>query len=278
MNKAGNSGLAGAFIERLLVVVGLIVLSAIAWIYTIKMAQTMGGLPVSAAIGVEHAHHHMGGANALHAAVSPHLSHRGWSELWMTFSMWAVMMAAMMLPTAIPMILAFLTVNRRNEDGGRAMVPVWAFTVGYLIAWTCYSAGATVAQSALLGAAMLSPATLASGPLLGGILLMAAGVFQWTPWKDACMSKCRNPMGFLLTHWRPGNLGALRLGSRYGAYCVGCCWLLMLLSFALGVMNLAWMAVLTVFMLVEKIAPSGRLISRIAGIGLIGWGGWMILK
>ncbi|MBI5591331.1 MAG: DUF2182 domain-containing protein [Deltaproteobacteria bacterium] len=186
--------------------------------------------------------------------------------------MWTVMMAAMMLPTAIPMILTFLVVNRRRESKS-AIVPIWAC---YLGTWTVYSAGATAAQWGLLRAALLSPATLVSGPVLGGILLIAAGIFQWTPWKDACMAKCRNPMGFLLTHWRPGNMGAFSLGCRYGFYCVGCCWLLMVLSFALGVMNLLWMAVLTLFMLIEKISPRGRSVSRVAGVGLMAWGAWML--
>jgi predicted metal-binding membrane protein len=262
--------------ERLLVVGGLIIISVLAWAYTIQMAQTMGAHAPPAVGGVaEHGVHAMAGHGAMHSAITPHLAAWGAETIWMTFIMWAVMMAAMMLPTAIPMVLAFMIVNRQRESGG-VIVPIWAFTSGYLSTWTVYSAGATVAQWALLRAALLSPAKLVSGPVLGGILLIAAGIFQWTPWKDACMAKCRNPIGFLLTHWRPGNMGAFSLGSRYGFYCVGCCWLLMMLSFALGVMNLIWMAALTVFMLIEKVSPAGQFISRAAGIGLMAWGGWML--
>jgi len=264
-----------AFGERLLVAGGLIIISVLAWTYTIQMARTMGVHAPVAGIMAKHGIHHMAGHGAMQSAITPRLTAWGAEETGMTFIMWAVMMAAMMLPTAIPMVLAFMIVNRRRESGG-AIVPVWAFTSGYLSIWTVYSAGATVAQWGLLRAALLSPVTLVSGPVLGGILLITAGIFQWTPWKDACMVKCRNPIGFLLTHWRPGNMGAFKLGTRYGLYCVGCCWLLMMLSFALGVMNLVWMAALSVFMLIEKISPVGRFISRAAGIGLTAWGGWML--
>jgi predicted metal-binding membrane protein len=275
MNGSEIRKYGSAFGERLLVAGGLVIISVLAWAYTIQMARIMGAPTPAAAVMTEHGFHPMAGHGAMHAAVTPQLAAWGGAEIGMTFIMWAVMMAAMMLPTAIPMVWAFMIVNRRRESGG-VIVPVWAFASGYLSTWTVYSAGATIAQWQLLQAALLSPATLASGPILGGILLIAAGIFQWTPWKDACMAKCRNPLGFLLTHWRPGNLGAFSLGSRYGFYCVGCCWLLMMISFALGVMNLVWMAVLTVFMLIEKISSAGRFISRAAGVGLIAGGGWML--
>ena len=264
--------------EPFLIAGGLIAISVLAWVYTIEMAQTMGVHMPAAASMAEHDVHHMAGHGAMHsAAVTPHLVAWGVEETLMTFIMWAVMMAAMMLPTAIPMVLAFMIVNSDHESGC-LRVPIWAFTSGYLSTWTVYSAGATIAQWVLLRAALLSPQSFVSGPVLGGILLISAGIFQWTPWKDACMAKCRNPIGFLITHWRPGNMGAFSLGSRYGLYCVGCCWLLMMLSFALGVMNLVWMAALTAFMLIEKISPAGRIISRTAGIGLILWGGWMLFS
>jgi predicted metal-binding membrane protein len=266
-----------AFVERFLVAAGLIIISVLAWAYTVQMARTMESHTPVAGVMAGHGVHHTTGHGAMQSAVTPHLAAWGAEEIGMTFMMWAVMMAAMMLPTAVPMILAFTVVNRPRESRG-AIMPVWIFTSGYLSTWIVYSAGATVAQWGLLRTALLSPVTLVSAPVLGGFLLIAAGIFQWTPWKDACMAKCRNPMGFLLAHWRPGNMGAFTLGSRYGLYCVGCCWLLMTLSFALGVMNLAWMAALTVFMLIEKISPAGRLVSRAAGIGLTAWGIWMLFR
>jgi predicted metal-binding membrane protein len=261
--------------ERVWVTGALVTVSALSWAYTIRMAMLPADVPSAEEIAVDSAHH-MAGHGAMHCAMLPHQVAWGPAEVWMTFVMWAVMMAAMMLPTAIPMVLAFAAVNRQGKHGG-TVVPVGAFVAGYLGAWTLYGAGATAAQWGFQRAALLSPVTLASGPVLGGLLLIAAGIFQWTPWKDACMAKCRNPLGFLLTHWRPGRLGAFALGGRYGLYCLGCCWLLMALSFALGVMNLVWMAAVTVFMLVEKIAPAGHSISRAAGVGLAAWGGWLLL-
>jgi predicted metal-binding membrane protein len=276
---SGNRGnIAGLVLsEQLAVMGGLVVVSAVSWVYTIRMANGMGAIGQPAATDMGHSSHHPAAHGAVHSAVMPHLASWGVSEAWMTFVMWGVMMAAMMLPTVIPMALAFATVNRQNGRSG-VLVPVGAFTAGYLSAWAIYCVAATVLQWGLLRAALLSPVNLASGPVLGGFLLIGAGLFQWTPWKDACMQKCRNPLGFLLTHWRPGRLGALRLGSRYGLYCVGCCWLLMLICFGLGVMNLVWMAVLTAFMLVEKITPAGRAVSRVAGAGLVMWGGLMLLS
>ena len=277
MNGDGGKLAGLALGERLGVVGGLVVVSALSWAYTIRMAQGMGALGHSAAAVTGHGAHKMTGHEAMHSAVMPHLASWGMTEVWMTFVMWGIMMAAMMLPTVIPMVLAFATVNREKGRSG-VLVPVGAFTAGYLGAWALYCVAATALQWWLLRTALLSPVSLASGPVLGGFLLIVAGLFQWTPWKDACMQKCRNPLGFLLTHWQPGRLGALRLGSRYGLYCVGCCWLLMLICLGLGVMNLVWMAVLTIFMLVEKITPAGHVISRAAGVGLVMWGGVMLLS
>jgi predicted metal-binding membrane protein len=265
-----NSGkLAGlSLLERLWVVGGLLVVTGLSWVYTVRMARSMGGAGVATVTG------HCG--QQLHSAAMPQLA--GWSaaELWMTFVMWGVMMTGMMLPTAIPMVLAFARINRNNAGRG-AFVPVGAFTAGYLAAWALFSSGATLVQWGLLQASLLSPLTLASGHTMGGLLLLSAGIFQWSPWKDACMKKCRNPLSFLLTHWQPGRLGALRLGGRFGLYCIGCCWLLMLLCFGLGVMNLVWMGVVTLFMLVEKAAPFGMWLSRAAGVLLVAWGCWMLV-
>ena len=276
MNRNAADRSAGARAERWSVVTGLVVVSALAWAYTIQMTVDMspagpgsGGAPAACCLP-------LAGTGTLQAAVLPHLANWGAAEFAMTWAMWAVMMAAMMLPTAIPMAVAFARIDRQSA-GGSALLPVGAFSAGYLGAWALYSAAAALLQGGLLRAALLAPATLAAGPVLGGALLTAAGLYQWSRWKDACLKKCRNPLGFLLSHWRPGRFGALRLGGRYGLYCVGCCWLLMLLGFALGVMNLLWMALLTLLMLLEKVAPAGTVVSRAAGVGLIVWGGWMIL-
>ena len=192
--------------------------------------------------------------------------------------MWAIMMVAMMFPSAAPMILMFLTVNRQQGGTQRPVIPMGLFVLGYFLVWTSYSFLAALAQWGLHAAALLSHHLVITSPLLGGILLIAAGVFQWTPLRDACMSKCRSPVGFLMAEWREGRRGALIMGLRHGVNCVGCCWLLMLLSFVLGIMNMVWMAVLTVFMLIEKTFPRGQWVTQSAGFILVAWGLWVTVE
>lgn len=194
------------------------------------------------------------------------------------FAMWAVMMVGMMLPAATPMALLYAQVARKAARDGSVLPPTAVFVTGYLAAWTLFSAGATAAQWALEHAALLSPMLVSTSPELGAGLLVAAGAYQLTPWKGACLSRCRNPAMFFATHFRPGTRGALRLGFRYGLYCLGCCWVLMGLLFVGGVMNLVWIAALTVFVLAEKLIPLGGPGGRIAGVLLIGSGAWLLVR
>jgi predicted metal-binding membrane protein len=183
--------------------------------------------------------------------------------------MWTVMMAAMMVPSATPMILAFVTVNQRRQAANRPFVPVAIFLFGYLAVWTAFSAVATLAEWGLHQAAMLSTTMTATSTALNGGLLIAAGIFQWTPMKRACLKGCRSPLSFLMSEWRDGAAGAFVMGLRHGAYCVGCCWFLMALLFVAGVMNLLWVAVIALFVLAEKLSPKGELLARVAGVGLV---------
>jgi predicted metal-binding membrane protein len=148
------------------------------------------------------------------------------------------MMIAMMLPSAAPMILTFASVNRSRREQQRAFVPVSAFVSGYLIIWIAFSLAATLLQWALHSAALLSPMMSMTSPRVAGALLMAAGIFQFTPWKTACLTRCANPLTLLLTGWREGTRGAIQMGMHHGLFCLGCCWALMLLLFVLGVMNI----------------------------------------
>lgn len=198
------------------------------------------------------------------------------ADLLSDFAMWSVMMVAMMVPSTSPMILAFAGMNRARREKSMPFAPPAAFIAGYLATWTAFSALATLAQEALRSAALLSPMMVASSRLLGGVLLIAAGIFQWTPFKNACLSHCRSPLGFLLTEWRDGRAGAFRMGWRHGRFCVGCCWLLMALLFVMGVMNLWWVAGIAAFVLIEKLLPGGRHIARVAGAAMIGCGIWLI--
>jgi predicted metal-binding membrane protein len=193
----------------------------------------------------------------------------GPTTVLLLFVMWTVMMVAMMVPSAAPMILAFLTVNQRRQAAARPLVPVTIFLLGYLAVWTAFSAVATLAEWGLHQAALLSTTMTATSTALNGGLLIAAGIFQWTPLKRACLKGCRSPLSFLMSEWRDGAVGAFVMGLRHGTYCVGCCWFLMALLFVAGVMNLLWVAVIALFVMAEKISPKGELLARVAGVGLV---------
>jgi predicted metal-binding membrane protein len=193
-------------------------------------------------------------------------------DLGFAVVMWAVMMVGMMLPAASPVIglVAAANARRRARDGVAA--PTALFGLGYLAVWGGFSVAAALAQWGLHAAALLSPALATSSPRVGGGLLIAAGVWQLTPLKQACLARCRNPLAWLMTEWRDGAGGALAMGVRHGAYCLGCCGLLMGLLFVAGVMNLLWVAAITAFVLVEKVASGGVWVGRAAGVLLIGAG------
>jgi predicted metal-binding membrane protein len=196
--------------------------------------------------------------------------------------MWIVMMVAMMLPSAAPAILVYEKVAQKAAREGRALAPTAFFAAGYLLAWALFSGGATAAQHLLERLALLSPGMVATSPAIGAGILVAAGLYQLTPWKDACLRRCRAPALFFAGRFRPGRVGALRMGLAHGAWCVGCCWALMALLFAGGVMNLLWIAALSLFVLLEKVAPFGRVGGRLGGAALVAAGlaaltGWIRL-
>jgi predicted metal-binding membrane protein len=190
--------------------------------------------------------------------------------------MWSVMMAAMMTPSTAPMAVAFSNLERRR-GGGAPWAATAAFLAGYLVVWTAFSVAATLIQWGLRSAALMAPGMRTASPWLGGALLLGAGVFQFSSAKDACLRHCRTPVGFLLSEWREGRSGAALMGMRHGAYCVGCCWLLMALMLVVGVMNLAWCAALAVLVLAEKALPGGRRLARAAGVGLAAWGAVLVV-
>ena len=201
---------------------------------------------------------------------------RGPIELLLLFAMWWVMMVGMMLPSVVPVILTFATVNRNRRARGEPYVPSALFVAGYLLAWLGFSLAATLAQEALERAALLSPMDMTTNSrLLGGLLFLAAGLYQFTPVKLACLRLCRSPLDFVVNHWRDGPGGALRMGLTHGLYCLGCCWILMLLLFAGGVMNLLWVTCLAVVVLAEKLA-AGPWIGRIGGGLLMAYGAWLL--
>lgn len=193
------------------------------------------------------------------------------------FFMWWIMMVAMMLPSASPMILLFARFNRSQREKGAPYVPTGIFALGYLWVWAAFSVVAVSAQWGLERSGLLSSMLASTSVALGAGLLIAAGVYQLTPLKYACLKHCRSPLFFISHHWRPGEWGALRMGLEHGAYCTGCCWFLMALLFYGGVMNLFWIIGLAVLVLVEKAAPAGHWVGWIMGAGLIAWGGALLL-
>ena len=251
--------------DKYLILAGLVLITLLAWAYLFYLARDMSGMDSMGEVG-EMA---MSGGNV----------GVGWSpvQIVLTFLMWAVMMVGMMVPSATPMILAFAGINRRRRDSGNPYVPTMVFLSGYLLVWAAFSVAAALAQVGLSLSLLISPMMASANPIFGGILLLAAGAFQWSPLKTACLRHCRTPMGFITNDWREGRRGALLMGLHHGGYCLGCCWALMGLLFLLGVMNLLWIAVLAAFVLAEKVFPAGIWISRITGVGLLAWGVWMLV-
>ncbi len=192
------------------------------------------------------------------------------------FFMWWIMMVAMMLPSAAPMILLFAAVNRKQRNAGSPYTPTGIFAFGYLAVWGFFSLLATAVQWGLERTELLSSTMVGTSVVLGALLLIAAGVWQLTPLKYACLKHCRSPLHFLSHHWRKGRLGAFRMGVEHGAFCLGCCWFLMALLFYGGVMNLYWIVGLAFFVLLEKVLPGGHRLGGVAGVGLIAWGGLLL--
>jgi predicted metal-binding membrane protein len=240
--------------DRAVTAAGLVAVAALAWLWVARMAATMG----SAAAGM--AMPGMSGPNGAGPGIP-----------WLA-GMWAIMMVAMMLPSAAPTILLFGSVARRRQQEGRPSVPVAVFTLGYLAVWVLYAILAGTLQWELHRLALLSPGMAAASPVLAGGLLIAAGLYQWLPLKGTCLSHCHSPLHFFSTEWREGIGGALAMGMRHGSYCVGCCWLLMALLFVAGVMNLAWVALIALFVLIEKLVPRGLWFGRVAGAAMMIWG------
>jgi predicted metal-binding membrane protein len=183
--------------------------------------------------------------------------------------MWAVMMVAMMVPTTAPMTLVYAAVARKAAIQTNPVAPTFVFVAGYIVVWSVFSVAATATQWELDRAALLSPMMVSNSVLLGSALLIGAGVYELTPLKHACLRRCRAPAQFLSQNWRGGMLGAFRMGLQLGAYCLGCCWVLMGLLFVGGVMNLLWIAAISAFVLLEKILPLGRAAGWFGGTAMI---------
>lgn len=192
-------------------------------------------------------------------------------------AIWMAMMVAMMFPTAAPMILMFARVHAGKRQRGQSFVPTWVFVSSYLVVWTLFG---VLAYAAAVGAEALTSQSMGlmeNAARFGGGVLVLAGLYQLSPLKRSCLSKCRTPLDFILSSWRDGYGGAFRMGLEHGVYCLGCCWLLFVILFPLGVMNVAAMAVITLLIFAEKSLPMGRHIGRAAAVALIAYGALVVL-
>ncbi|CAD6560248.1 hypothetical protein LMG27952_07081 [Paraburkholderia hiiakae] len=241
--------------DRVIIVSGLTAAATVAWVYLLYMSWGMR-------------HMHAGVA----MAIMPRMTDWGAVDLLLVLAMWAIMMAAMMLPSIVPMVLIFASLSRQRRARELPYAHTSVFVLGYLVVWSGFSLLATLAQWRLLEARLVTPMMVSATPLLGGSLLVIAGVFQLTPLKHACLGKCASPLGFLLTEWRDGTLGAWIMGLRHGAFCVGCCGALMALLFVFGVMNVLWVVALSIYVILEKMLPQARWLPFAEGLLLVGWG------
>lgn len=239
---------------RLLIPVCLVLTTLLSWAYLVHLGRQMSA-------DMEH--------DQMMAAMGMSME-MPWRpvDAFFTFAMWAVMMVGMMVPSASPTLLLFASA-RAARAGRNVSLETFTFGLGYVAVWTAFSAGATLFQWGLHQAALLSPAMASSSGRLSGAILIAAGIYQLTPWKGKCLTHCRSPISFLMTNWRDGTIGAFRMGFRHGVYCLGCCWALMCVLFVVGVMNLMWVAALTAFVLIEKIGPAGVVVARVAGAAMV---------
>jgi predicted metal-binding membrane protein len=240
--------------DRVLILCCILLVCALSWTYLVHLADRM-----ASSAGSADAMRKMG-----MVVDSPWRA----ADVFFTFTMWAVMMVGMMSPSAAPVLLLFAEMESRRAGRG-VPLRVLLFGLGYITLWLGFSVGAAGAQWVLHETALLSPEMSASSAVIGGVILIGAGVYQLTPAKALCLTHCQSPLGFLMANWRDGAGGAIRMGLRHGTFCLGCCWALMCVLFAVGVMNLAWVGALTVFIVLEKTGRIGARLSRAAGLVMI---------
>lgn len=261
--------------DRAIIATALAVIAALSWIYLLTLIWQMDhGAAMSAGGAMNGMDLHDMAMAGMRLLATPQLA-----DLPVLFLMWSVMMVGMMTPSAAPMILLYARIGRQAQASGRPIAATSWFAAGYLLVWIGFSLLASLAQIWLQRQTLLSPAMDSASRLFSGFVLLAAGLFQWGPLKDACLSECRMPLQFIQNHggFRPAARQSLALGLRHGAYCVGCCWALMALLFVGGVMNMLWIAGLSILVLLEKLTPIGQNLTRLIGGALLAGGGWILL-
>ncbi len=259
--------------DRAIVGTSLVVVALLSWIYLFVLAAEMARGDMSLmGMGSLKAMGNMAGAMA--TVPQPW----GITTFILMLVMWWVMMIGMMVPSAMPMILVHARVQRKRHPEENLLSRSGIFTLGYGVAWLGFALVATLLQWALSEAALISPMMVATSRYLGVAIFLAAGAYQLTPLKHICLANCRSPIHFLTTHWRNGRAGVLRMGVDHGTYCVGCCWFLMVILFFGGVMNLLWVAAIAIFVMMEKLIPRGELVSRISGVLMLGFAGYLFAE
>jgi predicted metal-binding membrane protein len=256
--------------DRLLVGGALGATTVLAWGYVLWLAASMdmGGMDMAGSRMIPNSLGLMAPASVPWGAV----------EFAFVFIMWAVMMIGMMAPSAAPMILMYARVGRQGNVEGKPLAATGWFAAGYFLTWISFSLVATLAQWMIGQASLLDARMASTSNLLGGIVLIAAGVYQWSPLKNVCLAQCQSPIGFLMRYggFRSDLPGSLLMGLRHGAYCIGCCWVLMMLLFVGGVMNVLWIALLALLVLLEKLVPFGRWMARASGLACVATGAGLL--
>ena len=269
--------------DRIIVYLGIILILAVSWGYIIGMGWHMGTLPfgtepmkMDGSMNMD-----MNNKSLLESVLTwmpPMSGIWSFSDFFLLFIMWAVMMIAMMTPSILPMIMLFTSLNSKKIKENKSSASPLNLLMGYLLSWVLFSLVITFPQYGLHKIGLLTPMMEPTHAALGGVILMLAGIYQFTPFKDACLSVCQSPLSFMMNNWRDGNLGAFLIGYKHGFYCVGCCWFLMLTLFALGVMNIMWVAILTLFVMFEKLSVKFPLQYRyFTGFVFLGWGTFILV-
>lgn len=256
---------------RGILIVTLLVITGLAWAWLLHLSAQMRAAPMPDMPGMD-----MAGMDM--SSMAPTLQPWTLAHGLFLYAMWAVMMAGMMTPSVAPMVLLYQRIAQQANAAGHSFASAGWFFGGYLVAWIAFAALATLAQWGLESVALLSPMMDSASDKFGGAVLLVAGIWQWLPLKDACLAHCRAPLSFVQQHggFQAGASGSLRLGLLHGLYCIGCCWALMALLFVGGVMNLLWIAALMILVLLEKIVPGARWLTRIAGVAAVVAGLWLI--
>ena len=260
--------------DRMTVYVGVFVVLLVSWFYILGMGWHMNTLPfVENKMMNMSMEKSMGFLDTILMWMPPSSGSWVLSDFVLLFLMWSVMMIAMMTPSILPMLMLFTTLNARNKSKGKDTSSTLLLLAGYLMSWVLFSLVITLPEYAMHKSGLLNPMMEPTHAYLGSVMLIIAGIYQFTPFKDACLTVCQSPLTFLMNNWKDGNLGAFLVGYKHGFYCIGCCWALMLTLFALGVMNIMWVMVLTIFVLFEKLSYKNPLLfRRVAGYALILWG------